>query len=86
MKDPCSELREQLSDYLEPAELEELCRTVGEHLSACRDCRLEVDSVLKTITIVRASNDVSTPVWVSSRLNALLSREYEGGSGSSSGD
>jgi hypothetical protein len=76
MKDPCSELREKLSDYLEPEEIAELCRAVGQHLNACRDCRLEVDSVRRTITIVRARNDVSVPIWVSDRLSSLLAREY----------
>jgi predicted anti-sigma-YlaC factor YlaD len=86
MKDPCSELREKLSDFLEPSELEELCKTVGQHLDACRDCRLEVDSVKKTITIVRSRNDVEAPVWVSDQLSSLLAREYESGEGGTSSD
>ena len=77
MNDPCMELREKLAEFLEPDEIDELCRTVGQHLDACRDCRLEVDSLKKTITIVRSRNEVHAPVWVSGQLNAVLAREYE---------
>ena len=86
MKDPCNELREKLSDCLEPAEIEELCRTVGQHLDACQDCRVVVDREKKTITIVRSGNEVRTPLWVSDQLSSLLAREYEAGSGSNSSD
>ena len=78
MNDPCSDLREKLAEYLEPQEIDDLCRKVGQHLSACADCRLEVDSVRKTITIVRSNSDVRTPVWLSDRLSSMLAKEYEG--------
>lgn len=82
----CNELIEQLSEYLDPAAREELCRQIEEHLSRCKDCRLYVDTVHKTIQIVQEPREVHTPIWVSDRLGQALAREYRNGPGPSSTD
>lgn len=82
----CNELIEQLSEYLDPPAREELCRQIEEHLSRCKDCRLYVDTIHKTIQIVQEPHDVRTPIWVSDRLGQALVREYGSGSGRPSPD
>ncbi len=72
----CSEVLEQLADFLDEDAREDLCRTIEEHLDRCRDCRIQVDTVRKTIMLYQAGEPVAMPVKVSSQLQAALAREY----------
>jgi predicted anti-sigma-YlaC factor YlaD len=69
---------EQLSDYLDSDVREELCRAIEEHLTHCRDCRIEVDTVRRTIVLYQADREVPIPAPVMSSLEAALTREYRG--------
>jgi predicted anti-sigma-YlaC factor YlaD len=82
----CNEVLEQLADYLDPDARAELCRAIEEHLTHCRDCRVEVDTVRRTIVLYQADREVQIPAPVMSRLEAALTREYRatGAPGSSS--
>ena len=73
----CDELIEQLSEYLDPDAREELCRQINEHLSHCKNCRVEVDTARKTIQIVQSPQVIDTPVWVSEQLGRQLAMAYE---------
>ncbi len=77
----CEEVLEQLSEYLEPEERDELCRAINEHLQHCRDCSLEVDTLRKVISLVHYQNQerVEVPLKVSHELQAALTREYRDG-------
>ena len=72
----CSEVLEQLGDYLDEEAREELCRAIEAHLSQCRDCKIQVDSVKKTIVLYQADRRIDLPVALSSKLKAVLAREY----------
>ncbi len=72
----CSQVLEQLADYLDAESREELCRAIEEHLSRCHDCRVEVDTVRKTIMLYQADRKVEAPSSVTVQLEAALAREY----------
>jgi len=72
----CNEVLEQLADYLDENARTELCRAIEEHLKHCHDCQIEVDTVKKTIVLYQADRDVTTPIAISDRLQALLARAY----------
>ena len=72
----CTELIEQLSEYLDPEAQAQLCREIEDHLSRCRDCSLYVDSVKKTIVIVQSGSPAEPPVWMNDRLHGALARAY----------
>ena len=72
----CNEVLEQLADYLDDDAREELCRAIEAHLSRCRDCRVEVDTVRKTIVLYQVDQEVPLPPTVSAGLQAALSKEY----------
>ncbi len=74
---------EQLGDYLDEDARAELCRAIEDHLSRCRDCRLEVDSVKKTIVLYQSDRDVALPPTIASGLDAALAKEYRSPEGSS---
>ena len=78
----CGNVREKLSEFIDEEHLEVLCRAIEAHLAHCRNCRVEVDTLEKTIVLYGADREVRTPVAVSARLQAALAREYVRASGS----
>lgn len=72
----CTELKEKLGDYLDDDELEDLCKTVEEHMSRCPDCRVFVDTVRKTIVLYQSDRHVEIPAHVNLQLERALAREY----------
>lgn len=64
----CRELLSSLSDYLDGALKEDLCRELERHLSDCEDCRVVVDTLKKTIYLYHASSQADVPVEVRERL------------------
>jgi len=73
---------EELGDYLDEDQRNELCRQIDAHLLQCRDCRFKVDTVKKTIVLYQADQSVELPVIVSSKLAAALAQEYGRAGGS----
>jgi predicted anti-sigma-YlaC factor YlaD len=69
-------MMEQLAEFLDKDARAELCRTIEQHLTQCRDCRFLVDSVKKTIVLYQSDREVEVPVVVSAQLQAALAREY----------
>jgi RNA polymerase sigma-70 factor (ECF subfamily) len=67
---------EELGDYLDEDQRNELCRQIDAHLHQCPDCRFYVDTVKKTIVLYQADQSVELPVRVSSKLAAALAHEY----------
>ena len=72
----CNEVLEQLADYLDDDAREELCRAIEAHLNRCRDCRLEVDTVRKTIVLYQVDREIPLPPKVHAGLEAALAKEY----------
>ncbi len=73
----CDEVLNQLSEYVDEEARAELCRAIEEHLARCRGCKVEVDTVRKTIMIYRNDGPAETPVHVSAALQSALAREYQ---------
>jgi predicted anti-sigma-YlaC factor YlaD len=73
----CGEVRERLSEFIDGPELDDLCRAIEEHLAHCRDCRVEVDTLKRTIVLYQADHEMKIPVKVSAKLQAALTREYQ---------
>ena len=72
----CEEVIEQLHDYLDEEARRELCEAIEAHLEHCSDCKVQVDSLKKTILLYRGDQPVDMPARVSDQLRAALSREY----------
>ena len=73
---PCGEVREKLSDYIDQETLDEICREIEAHLAQCDDCRVEVDTVKKTIMLYQKGSSVEVPIRATAKLSAALAREY----------
>ena len=74
----CSEVLEQLGEYLDKEAAQELCKAIESHLERCKDCRFEVDTLTQTIVLYQNDEPVVMPVTVRSSLQAALAKEYDG--------
>src|SRR5262245_60033475 len=72
----CSDVLSQLSDYLDAEAAQELCAQLEAHLSECSTCRIQIDTVKKTISLYRSVDPLECPEQVRMRLHAVLSFEY----------
>jgi len=72
----CTEVMEQLFEYLDPEVREELRKAVDEHLHACHDCSYYVDTVRKTVVLFQADVRIELPMKATERLRAALAAEY----------
>ncbi len=75
----CSEVMEQLAEYLDEDARAELRKAIDEHLTACHDCSYYVDTVRKTIVLYQADRRTEVPMKVTDRLHAALAAEYAQG-------
>jgi len=72
----CTEVMEQLSEYLDADVQAELRKAVDEHLHACHDCSYYVDTVRKTVVLYQAELWIEVPMKATARLHAALAAEY----------
>jgi len=72
----CTEVMEQLSEYLDADVRSELRKAVDEHLHACHDCSYYVDTVRKTVVLYQAELRIEVPMKATARLHAALAAEY----------
>ena len=72
----CTEVMEQLSEYLDADVQAELRKAVDEHLHACHDCSYYVDTVRKTVVLYQAELRIEVPMKATARLQAALAAEY----------
>ncbi len=72
----CTEVMEQLSEYLDADVRDELRKAVDGHLRACHDCSYYVDTVRKTVVLYQADVRIEVPMKATARLHAALAAEY----------
>lgn len=70
----CKSLLGSLSDYVDGALGEELCREIERHMASCRNCRVVVDTLRKTVSLYHetAAEPASCPTPVRERLFRIL--------------
>lgn len=70
--DTCQDILDHISDYVD-SELEvALCAELETHLASCRNCRVMVDTVRKTITLYHLQAPAELPSGVEERLHKVL--------------
>ncbi len=72
----CRHLLASLSDYVDGSLGDELCDELERHLADCQDCQIVVDTLRKTISLVRATSAPQpVPTDVRARLYKRLNLE-----------
>jgi len=72
MASKCHEYIRDLNDYLDGEIEPKLCEEIEKHIGECRNCRLMVDSMLKTVTLVREGKVEKLPVILEKQLTDKL--------------
>ena len=72
----CQEVLDQLSDYLDDDARAELTQQVEVHLHECGHCRVEVDTLRRTIQIYRCDEKVVLSRPLSEKLQEALEQAY----------
>lgn len=75
----CQEVLDQLSDYLDDQARAELVGEVDHHLGVCVHCRVEVDTLRRTILFYRHEERIELPSHLTLRLGEVLSQAYRDG-------
>lgn len=72
----CQEVLDQLEGYLDDEEVRVQLRVeIEAHLHQCTDCHVYVDSVRRTISLVKG-DEPAMPLHLSSKLQAALGQLY----------
>lgn len=73
----CEDMIGELSDYID-GELEaELCEKLEQHLSSCKDCRLMVDTMKRTVQLCQDGTCEDLPEDLQQKLNQALTRRWK---------
>jgi anti-sigma factor RsiW len=73
----CEELLQALNDYVDGAQLADVCEEFAEHLAGCNPCQVVVDNIRHTITLYQAGQPYSMPTEFQQRLQASLQAQWE---------
>ena len=68
----CQEILEHISDYVDGEVEAALCAEIEAHLAGCRNCRVLVDTVRKTVTLYHSQTPSELPSGVEQRLYKIL--------------
>jgi predicted anti-sigma-YlaC factor YlaD len=72
----CQEVLDQLADYLDADAQAELVAQVDLHVGSCEHCRVEVDTLKRTIMIYRCNEQIVLPLDLDERLRVALKQVY----------
>ncbi|MCE3018683.1 MAG: anti-sigma factor family protein [Pirellula sp.] len=73
----CEELLKALNDYVDGAELAEICEEFAQHLAGCNPCQVVVDNIRQTITLYRDGYPYEMPKRFEERLTQSLQSRWE---------
>jgi len=72
----CEEVLRELCDYLDQEAGTDLCQQIEEHLRACRNCTVLVNTTRKTLSLVADYYALELPEDVSERLMERLAAQW----------
>ena len=73
----CSKLIREISNYLDNDLDSALRQELEDHMGACPDCRIIIDTTRKTIEIYRGCEPYPIPQDLHDRLQQALRRHYQ---------
>ncbi len=63
----CEELLKALNDYVDGAQLSEICEEFSQHLAGCNPCQIVVDNIRQTISLYRDGQPYPMPAGFEGR-------------------
>ena len=81
----CEELLKALNDYVDGAQLTEICEEFSQHLAGCNPCQVVVDNIRQTISFYHNGQPYEMPKSFEERLQQSLKSRWEEKFGSTAG-
>ena len=72
----CEELLKALNDYIDGAELDEVCEEFAEHLAGCNPCQVVVDNIRQTIALFHHGKPFDLPIPFQNALQETLKSKW----------
>lgn len=72
----CEELLKALNDYVDGAELTELCEEFSQHLAGCNPCQVVVDNIRQTISLFHHGKPYDLPAAFQDALQSTLKAKW----------
>ena len=73
----CEELLKALNEYVDGAQLTEICEEFSQHLAGCDPCQVVVDNIRQTISLYRDGQPYEMPKNFEQRLQQSLKSKWE---------
>ncbi len=73
----CEELLKALNEYVDGAQLTEICEEFSQHLAGCNPCQVVVDNIRQTISLYRDGQPYEMPKSFERRLQQSLKSKWE---------
>ncbi len=73
----CEELLKALNEYVDGAQLTEICEEFSQHLAGCNPCQVVVDNIRQTISLYRDGQPYEMPKNFEQRLQQSLKSKWE---------
>ena len=73
----CSEIRRELSNYIDNDISAEMRKALEAHLAHCRHCAAIIDGTRKVLVLIADDRTFPLPLGFSERLRSRLRRELE---------
>lgn len=73
----CEELLKALNEYVDGAELSEVCDEFAQHLVGCNPCQIVVDNIRQTISLYKDGVPYDMPKAFEERLQIDLKTAWE---------
>ena len=73
----CEELLKALNEYVDGAQLTEICEEFSQHLAGCDPCQVVVDNIRQTISLYRDGQPYEMPKNFEDRLQQSLKSKWE---------
>ncbi len=73
----CEELLKALNEYVDGAQLTEVCEEFSQHLAGCNPCQVVVDNIRQTISLYRAGQPFEMPPSFEDRLQLAFKSRWE---------
>ncbi len=73
----CEELLQALNEYVDGAELSEVCEEFAQHLEGCNPCQIVVDNIRQTISLYKDGVPYDMPKAFEERLQKNLKAAWE---------
>ena len=79
----CEELLKALNEYVDGAQLTEICEEFSQHLAGCNPCQVVVDNIRQTISLYHDGQPYEIPKNFEQRLQQSLKSRWDEKFGSS---